>query len=98
MFKILFLPQVKAIQKVDDVKQADLGYEQRQRIGEHLRWVEGGSVTNKKILFVDDLCTSGATAKACCRLLKEHGASRIEILVMGRPELREGKEASPAPS
>lgn len=91
MFKSLNRPQIKAIQKNDDVKQADLGYEERQRIGEHLRWIEGTSVMNQKILFVDDLCTSGATAKACCRLLKEHGASRIEILVMGHPEIKKGK-------
>jgi competence protein ComFC len=97
MFKTLSLPQINAIQKIDDVKQADLGYEERQRIGEHLKWVEGISVANKKVLFVDDLCTSGATAKACCRLLRDHGALRIEILVMGHPELKKGKEVNLAP-
>lgn len=94
MFKGLCLPQVKAIVKTRDVKQADLGFEERQKVGECLRWAEGASVMGKKVLFVDDLYTTGATAKACCQLIKEHGASRIKVLVMGRTELREEKKGT----
>ena len=54
------------------MKQADLHWRDRQKIGEHLHYVDGISVQGKKILFVDDLLTTGATAKACCSLLKAH--------------------------
>jgi competence protein ComFC len=83
MFACLGLPFLKAIEKIDDVKQADNNYAERQKIGEHLHFKEGAVVRGLKILFVDDLFTTGATAKACAHLLKEHGAKKVEILVMG---------------
>ena len=83
MFKILDMPFLFPIVKRDDVKQADGNYEERQKIGQHLHFLLDVSVTGKKILFVDDLITTGATAKACCHLLKEHGAKKIQILAMG---------------
>ncbi len=88
MFAVLGLPFAKAIAKTDDVKQATAAYAERQRIGEHLRWDETVDLKGRKALFVDDLCTSGATAKACCSLIKAHGAARTEILVMGRTMLK----------
>jgi predicted amidophosphoribosyltransferase len=91
MFKPLHLPFCHCLEKVDDVKQADSSYEQRQAIGEHLRFKEGYGVQGKKLLFVDDLFTTGATAKACCHLLLSHGARKVQILVMGyTPENRLG--------
>jgi competence protein ComFC len=91
MFKPLQLPFCHCLEKLDDVKQANNTYEERQHIGEHLRFKEGFSVQGKKILFVDDLFTTGATAKACCHLLEEHGAKKVQILVMGyTPENRLG--------
>jgi competence protein ComFC len=83
MFSCLKLPLCHAIEKVDDVKQANLHWDDRQKIGNHLRFVEGSSIAGKKILFIDDLFTTGATAKACCRLLLSHGAKKVKILVMG---------------
>lgn len=84
IFRAIDRPYLFAIKKTDNVKQADLNYVQRQKIGEHLAWVDGISVHGKKILFVDDLMTTGATAKACVKLLLEHGASKVEILTMAR--------------
>ena len=84
MFKYLDRPFLHPINKIDDVKQADLNFEERQNIGKHLSWDEKVSVRGKKILFVDDLLTTGATAKACIKMLKEHGANRVEVLVMAR--------------
>jgi competence protein ComFC len=83
MFAPLHLPLLRALRKTDDVKQANLHYDDRQKIGAHLARVENVSLEGKKILFVDDLYTTGATAKACCRLLQEGHPSRLKILVMG---------------
>lgn len=84
MFKCLNKPFIHPISKTDNVKQADLNFEERQNIGKHLSWNEGVVVRGKKILFVDDLMTTGATAKACIKMLKEHGANKVEVLVMAR--------------
>jgi ComF family protein len=91
MFKPLHLPVVKALRKTADVKQASLNFSERQKIGEHLAFAEGVSVAGKKILFVDDLITTGATAKACCALLKAHGAKKVKLLAMGHTKEKEGE-------
>ena len=70
---------------------------ERQQIGKHLAWKSGVSVTGLNILFVDDLLTTGATARACAKMLLEHGANKVEILVMARtidPKKRKENEIS----
>lgn len=41
-------------------------------------------VENKKILLIDDVFTSGATASACAKTLKKNGASKVYILTIAR--------------
>jgi len=43
-----------------------------------------GKLTNKRILLVDDVMTTGMTTSECARILKENGACRVEVLVLGR--------------
>lgn len=41
-------------------------------------------IENEKILLVDDVFTSGATASACAKILKEKGASEVFVLTVAR--------------
>ncbi len=40
------------------------------------------NVRGRKVLLVDDILTTGATAKECARVLKEAGAEEVRLLTL----------------
>jgi ComF family protein len=44
----------------------------------------GRSVQGKRVLLVDDVCTSTATVRACAHLLRRRGAESVDVLVASR--------------
>ncbi len=61
-------------------QQARMGKEKRQSNLEGAFSVDG-KVKGLRILVVDDVCTTGATAKACARALTQSGAREVGLLV-----------------
>lgn len=41
-------------------------------------------IAGEKVLLVDDVFTSGATASACAQILKKNGASEVNVLTLAR--------------
>lgn len=55
--------------KREDVKQSSLSGKERERIGEVLALKNNYPLPKKKILLVDDVCTTGSTLKAAIQLI-----------------------------
>lgn len=83
MFGILNLKMLKCIHKTRKIKQADLTTKEREKIGKHLK-IDNVDLTNKKVLLVDDVFTTGSTIKAMIKLVKEKGAKKIKVLLMSK--------------
>ena len=48
-----------------------------------------GEVQGREVLVVDDIMTSGATARECARVLKAAGASRVWVATLARAQKQE---------
>jgi len=71
MFEITGLPIVELFQKDADVNQKKANYAQRQKISEHIVLTKEID-KSQKILIVDDVLTTGASMKACFKLLENY--------------------------
>lgn len=81
-FKILKLPVIECAIKTEEFKQSDLNYQQRQEVKSKLSIIDGGRLSNKYILLVDDLFTTGATMKALIELVKIYHPKSIKVLTL----------------
>ena len=51
----------------------------------------GAAVEGKRILLIDDVCTSGATLRECVRVLRDAGAADVVCAVLAHTPKREKK-------
>ncbi len=88
------LPQVRLLRRAQSsTAQAGLGSAERRRNAKASFALKGRRpLDGRRILLVDDVFTTGATAMACARLLKQAGASYVAVLTIARVDRR-----APAP-
>lgn len=69
----------------DTPSQGTLGRTARQANVAHAFAIRRlGAVAGRRVVLIDDVMTSGATADACARVLKRAGASWIGVLTLAR--------------
>jgi len=73
------------IRTVPTVPQSTLGRDQRTlNIKNAFDLDRAETILDKKILLVDDVYTTGATANECGRLLLSRGAQKVDVLTLAR--------------
>ena len=84
------IPLVEALQRRKaTVSQAGLTSAGRRRnIAAAFQPHAGVDLTGKRILLIDDVMTTGATASACARELKKAGAKTVSLLTLARADRR----------
>jgi predicted amidophosphoribosyltransferase len=79
---LIHVPCSGLLDKVrDTADQAGLGRDQRRR---NLSGAFRARATAGKIVLVDDVMTTGATADACARALRAAGASEVVVVTFAR--------------
>ena len=91
IFSEIGLPMVEALRKTKEVKQSDLHFKERQKIGEILELKKEISFQGKRVLFVDDILTSGSTARACMSLIEKAGAKKVRFLILAETQVKKSK-------
>lgn len=84
IFEQLGLPIERCLVKTEDRKQADLSKAERQLIFKAIKLDEGAKLVGKRVLLVDDVCTTGSTISACIHLLESLKPRSIDIFVLAR--------------
>jgi competence protein ComFC len=90
IFKCLNMPILKILSKKFNVKQSDRNFNQRKLILYDLKVNNIKWIYNKKILIVDDVCTTGNTLSAAIKLLKEGKPKKIKVLTLCKVKNLEG--------
>jgi len=66
----------------------------RANVSGAFRIVRGRPLAGMRVLLVDDVVTTGATASACARVLKRAGAAHVALLALARTDRRQAVELS----
>ena len=91
IFKSLKLKMLPIITKIEAHKQSSQSFKKRYEVNKIFA-IKNIDLKDKKILFVDDIFTTGSTAMSCIDLLKKKGAKKIEVLVIAKTKKKEKQE------
>lgn len=75
------LPMIEPFYKTENYKQSLQSFENRAQIEQIIKMKPGCSIGKRKLLLVDDVCTSGSTLAVAYKLLAKH-THKIEALVL----------------
>lgn len=70
----------------------------RENVAGAFRVKKAGQVEGRRILLIDDVMTTGATASACALVLKRAGAKSVTLLALARVDRRLFEPANQVPT
>lgn len=78
------LPYVEALERVRNTRQQARLDDRARRTNLKGAFRVKASVDGRRVLLVDDVCTTGSTARACAKALRSGGARRVYLLCYTR--------------
>ena len=84
MFEKLELKENTKVIKLRDEKQSSKNFKERQNIKGLFKVENPSLILNKKILLVDDICTTGSTLKEISNLIIKYNPKIVKILVIAK--------------
>lgn len=87
IFSKMNLPILNCIVKTENVNQKDLNFNERQNICKYFTFAKEYNLSNKKILIVDDVVTTGASMKAVINIIKEKNVKQIKLFSLAYREI-----------
>ncbi len=81
LFSPLRLPFLDILKNSSDRQQKDLSLAERKNISKHLHLRNNSNLTDKKLLLVDDILTTGSTLQAAYNLLNNR-CKKVECIVV----------------
>jgi ComF family protein len=91
------IPVVRAVRRVR-ATEAQAGMTRARRranVAGAFKALPGRRLEGMRVLLVDDVFTTGATANACARALKQAGAAYVAVLTLARADRRLGNSVFP---
>lgn len=82
--KYLKLPIINCLEKINDIKQANLSKHDRNKSINNFKLSDTKNIRNKNILIIDDVYTTGTTMEAVVKLIKSLHPKTIKILVIAK--------------
>lgn len=80
----LELPYLDALERTRDTRQQARLDDKARRQNLRDAFAVRESVAGRRVILVDDVCTTGSTAMACARALRNGGAERVFLLCYAR--------------
>jgi len=74
------------VRKRATAPQVELNAKQRKENVRDAFYCSGNALAGKRVLLIDDVCTTGATLEACAVALCENGARSVQALTLARAD------------
>jgi ComF family protein len=83
---VAYLPDALVRRRATETQGGKSGSGRRRNVSGAFEVPAGrvGQVAGRRILLIDDVMTTGATAEGCARALKAAGAARVDVAVVAR--------------